>query len=144
MIKGFVPIGTQCNETKEIQILVRKISPYDFPFLASVSTCTCQQYGSIVWAISCFPLAIRLLCFHFSCLTESPRWLIQHKKIGQAAKIINYIAKVNRRPPPDLRDLELIYKQEGETEIRKRNYNFLSIFQSWNLTRNTFVMVYLW
>ena len=82
--------------------------------------------------------------FYFSCLTESPRWLIQHKKLEEASRILHYIAKINKQPSPDLSELELISKQEAETEARNRSYSFLDLFSSRSLTIKTLVMMYLW
>ena len=49
----------------------------------------------------CVPVFASLLLYPFT--PESPRWLIAVKKEKEAAKIIQQISKINKRPlPPDI------------------------------------------
>ena len=86
---------------------------------------------------------IAYILLRSSCLPESPRWLIQHGKFDEAADVVATMAKVNKRPQPDLSKLKhLQLKDEESTGDRK--YSFHDLFRNVSMAKRTLIMLYLW
>jgi len=61
---------------------------------------------------------------------ESIRWLLTHDKTDQAAKTLNRMAKINRRPPVNLSDIEsIIATAKKEQKNKALKYNYLTLFK---------------
>ncbi|KAK3105862.1 hypothetical protein FSP39_007255 [Pinctada imbricata] len=76
-------------------------------------------------------------------MPESFRWLVSHKKLDDAKKVIETMAKFNGVPVPDLSDLEKIALKGMERET-KRTYTLLDIFKSRFLRKNTLLHAFMW
>ena len=55
-----------------------------------------------------------MLTVLFSIVPESFRWLVSHGRIKRAQQTIEYVAKFNRKPVPDLKKLASVI---GENRI---------------------------
>jgi len=65
-----------------------------------------RSWRAIMFSANIWPLlAVPLYLWR---VKESPRWLIQHGRVDEAAAIIEHIARVNGADPPDWDALELV------------------------------------
>jgi len=61
---------------------------------------------------------------------ESTRWLIAQGKIEKAMETIEEIARKNKRPFPDLKELQsIIENEENEKKNNKLQYNYFTLFK---------------
>ncbi|XP_037811799.1 beta-alanine transporter-like isoform X2 [Lucilia sericata] len=93
-----------------------------------------RDWESFMW-ISTIPTALFLI--FSSYVIESPRWLINKKRFGDAIKQFKKIAKINGRKF-DMTEKELaqIYSKTKQ----EFTYGFASLFSGWRLASNTSIM----
>ncbi|XP_074649150.1 uncharacterized protein LOC141904460 [Tubulanus polymorphus] len=76
-----------------------------------------------LWTLPMYPFAVVFL-------PESARWLMQKQRFEEAEKWIKRMAKLNKRPCPDLSVLERIAEYEDEQRQHRQKYTYLDLFYS--------------
>nr|CAD2207501.1 unnamed protein product [Meloidogyne enterolobii] len=95
------------------------------------------QRVSAIFALPC----IALLLF----LSESPRFLIQSRQIGEAKKAIIRMHKIDGRPYDEAvidSVLEGLEKQSLESSNKNKKYNYLHLFYTLRFTRYTLAVAF--
>ena len=61
---------------------------------------------------------------------ESARWLFTQGRIEEGTNVLLKIAKMNRRPRPDLSNISTVLKKEmNEEKNRVLKYNYITLFK---------------
>uniref|UniRef100_A0A8C2SXT1 Solute carrier family 22 member 2-like n=1 Tax=Coturnix japonica TaxID=93934 RepID=A0A8C2SXT1_COTJA len=76
------------------------------------------------------------LLLYYWCLPESPRWLISQGKTDQAKKIVNGIAKKNRKKMPS--------HFEVNEDSGKQSPSLTDLVRTPQMRKNTFILMYNW
>ncbi|XP_063534539.1 organic cation transporter-like protein [Cydia strobilella] len=141
MVTGFVIVmefvGTQYRDV--ISAL------YQVPFnmghmLLPVFGYFCRDYSNFQLAIS-IPAVV--LLSYFFLLPETPRWLIAVKRTDEAVRILESVAKVNKRPTEAIRtDIENYQAALQNTQLKKGN--IVDLFRTPNIRKNILAMAFNW
>ncbi|XP_065367629.1 organic cation transporter 1-like [Calliphora vicina] len=93
-----------------------------------------RDWQSFMW-ISSVPAALFLI--FYSYVVESPRWLVNKKRFGDAITQLKKIAKINGRQfDMTAKELAQLYSSTKQ-EV---TYGFASLFSGWRLARNTSIL----
>lgn len=141
MVTGFVIVmefvGTQYRDV--ISAL------YQVPFnmghmLLPVFGYFCRDYSNFQLAIS-IPAVV--LLSYFFLVPETPRWLIAVKRTEEAVKILESVAKVNKRPTEAIRtDIENYQAALQKSQLKKGN--IVDLFRTPNIRKNILAMAFNW
>ncbi|XP_047990625.1 organic cation transporter-like protein [Leguminivora glycinivorella] len=141
MVTGFVIVmefvGTQYRDV--ISAL------YQVPF--NMGHMLLPVFGYFFRDYSNFQLAISIptiiLLSYFCLVPETPRWLIAVKRTEEAVKILESVAKVNKRPTEAIRtDIEKYQAALQNTQLKKGN--ILDLFRTPNIRKNILAMAFNW
>ncbi|XP_063362509.1 organic cation transporter-like protein [Cydia amplana] len=141
MVTGFVIVmefvGTQYRDV--ISAL------YQVPFnmghmLLPVFGYFCRDYSNFQLAIS-IPTVVLLT--YFFLVPESPRWLIAVKRTEEAVKILESVAKVNKRPTEAIR-MEIENYQAALQKTQLKKGNIVDLFRTPNIRKNILAMAFNW
>ena len=80
----------------------------------------------------------------FRFVPESIRWLIQKRRFKEAEKIIRHMARINRKPVPDMKLLENISQVDNEEREKVARYTYLDLFSTRKLASQTLVVMFCW
>lgn len=74
-------------------------------------------------------------------MIESPRWLINRGRLGQAAFYLNRIAKINKKNVQlNEKSLRAMLPREEPEKV----YGILSLFSGFRLAKNTIILIICW
>ncbi|XP_074648643.1 solute carrier family 22 member 15-like isoform X2 [Tubulanus polymorphus] len=90
-----------------------------------------------LWTSPFYPIAIIFL-------PESARWLMQKQRFEEAEKWIKRMAKLNKKPCPDLSVLERIAEYEDEQRQHRQKYTYLDLFYSKTLAVQSICVMFGW
>lgn len=76
-------------------------------------------------------------------LPESLRFLTVHGKVTRAHKVVQKIAKMNKKPVPDTNIINTIANKEKEDMKHRSIYSYLDLFHA-NLRKTTIVLTLSW
>ncbi|XP_064639521.1 organic cation/carnitine transporter 2-like [Lineus longissimus] len=99
------------------------------------------RHLSIATAVLGFPIL-----FTYWFCPESIRWLIAHGRIEEAEKIIERIAKFNKREKPNITCLLQDMKDAEEEKLlkKKKRYSYRHLFTTQEIRKHTLMMGYIW
>jgi hypothetical protein len=86
----------------------------------------------------------RLSSYRYSFVPESVRWLIQKRRFEEARTIIRRMAKVNKKPVPDLDLLERISMRQNTEKDMEARYTYFDLFSTVTLASRTLVVMFCW
>ncbi|XP_064621112.1 solute carrier family 22 member 15-like [Lineus longissimus] len=92
---------------------------------------------------SSLPFAPFLL-LSFVFLPESSRWLLQKQKYDVAFKWLKFVARINRRPPPDSAIIRRIGKSYAEAQKAAGHYTYANLFASKTYALRSTVLMLGW
>ncbi|XP_046579732.1 solute carrier family 22 member 4-like [Haliotis rubra] len=75
---------------------------------------------------------------------ESLRWLVAKGHLKEARRIINRIAKFNKKPVPDMSILELIAEEERAERNTAKSYSYIDLVRTRTLRPKTLITSFLW
>ncbi|XP_048736438.1 organic cation transporter protein-like isoform X2 [Ostrea edulis] len=75
---------------------------------------------------------------------ESPRWLLSKGRFKEAEDILKEIAKYNNLSLPDLTALQKASEVRSRPEKRHKNFSYWHIFQTWDMSKNSLIVMYGW
>jgi hypothetical protein len=77
---------------------------------------------------------------------ESIRWLIAHGRVEEAEKIIERIAKFNKREKPNITCLlqDMKAAEEEKTNLKSKRYSYRDLFTSREIAKRAMMMGYIW
>nr|CAD7421898.1 unnamed protein product [Timema poppensis] len=90
------------------------------------------------WSLFIIVTTIPSALFLFTCkwFPESPRWLAATGRVAKCEKALGKIAQMNETTlPPDTAEILLTLSKKKE-----KSYGFASLFSSWRLAKNTFLI----
>ena len=88
-------------------------------------------------------LLLQDICYRY--VPESFRWKVAHGKGQDARKIINSVAKINRRSgPSDLSLEELMTRMRGTDNHTDRKYTILDLLKYKAIVKNSVLLVTVW
>ncbi|XP_074648597.1 solute carrier family 22 member 15-like isoform X2 [Tubulanus polymorphus] len=90
-----------------------------------------------LWTLPFYPIAIVYL-------PESARWLMQKQRFKEAERWIERMAKLNKKPCPDLSVLERIAEYEDEQRQHRQKYTYLDLFYSKKLALQSLSVMFGW
>ncbi|KAJ8313016.1 hypothetical protein KUTeg_010389 [Tegillarca granosa] len=76
----------------------------------------------------------------FRFLPESYRWLLSKNRTKEAEAVIIKMAKINKKPVPDLSRIEIGDMLEKKTE----RFTAKDLFRTWKLARSTLLLNAMW
>ena len=75
-------------------------------------------------------------------MPESFRWLVSHNKLEKAEEVISTMARLNRKPTPDLTKLfQIMVEKEN---VRDQQYTIIDMVRSRDLLKKTLVIIFTW
>ncbi|XP_052231176.1 solute carrier family 22 member 13-like [Dreissena polymorpha] len=118
-----------------------------FDLWASVMAAFC--YWSRDWKMLNISIAVAsgLAMFGWFYFVESFRWLVSNGKVHLAQETIRKVARVNRRPEPNLTKLSVVIeKEQKEAELTKslRVYSALDLFRTRQIRKTTLLFAFIW
>ncbi|XP_067660441.1 organic cation/carnitine transporter 2-like [Haliotis asinina] len=137
--------------------------PYSMEFIGKswrqmTSVVPFWQVGSALFALSCWlrpdwsDLHIILAALHVPFLAcwfvapESLRWLAVHGKLEEAEKVVDQMARYNKREKPA--NTAILLKKLSEEEKKGKEsyhkYNYLDIYRHWNICWKSLVIQVIW
>ncbi|XP_076448619.1 solute carrier family 22 member 7-like [Babylonia areolata] len=87
-----------------------------------------------------------LLTWFLGTMPESPRWLATQGRLQEAERVVERIARVNRRPVPGARTrrvLENVARAQKEAG-QGRRYTYLDVYRGWRIARTTLILQCIW
>lgn len=78
--------------------------------------------------------------FMFKLLPESPRWLASRGRVKESAKVLEYIARINKTSVPE-NTYEVLQKIADKKE---KFYGMATLFIHWRLAKNTIIIIICW
>ncbi|KAK7506660.1 hypothetical protein BaRGS_00002135 [Batillaria attramentaria] len=97
------------------------------------------QYVGIVCSVITLPF---LIAWWF--MPESIRWLLVHERVDEAQAILCDVARRNGKAKPDVSRTRALVRTEVSRARANRLYSFRDLFRSWNLTRRTLTLSFIW
>ncbi|RWS14788.1 organic cation transporter protein-like isoform X1 [Dinothrombium tinctorium] len=95
----------------------------------------------------CFAPEI-LLIFCWSCVPESPRWLLSNKKLKRANKTIRKAIAMNKRSESSIEQkiaaLMSKCKSENEEKSKQRKANLIDLWINPNIRSKTLILYFTW
>ncbi|XP_067661285.1 organic cation/carnitine transporter 2-like [Haliotis asinina] len=137
--------------------------PYTMEFIGKgwrqvTSACSPWQVGSALFAMSCWlrpdwsDQHIILAALHVPFLAcwfvapESLRWLAVHGKLEEAEKVVDQMARYNKREKPA--NTAILLKKLSEEEKKGKEsyhkYNYIDIYRHWNICWKSLVIQVIW
>ncbi|XP_064638983.1 solute carrier family 22 member 15-like isoform X1 [Lineus longissimus] len=101
-----------------------------------------RQWRHLVLALSLTWIPFFVLACFF--LPESSRWLFHKKRYEDAHKCLTFIAKLNRKPPPDA---DLVRRVEEEFRVKEAvnsKYSYHDLFRTRYYAKITLVSMFAW
>ncbi|XP_064622968.1 organic cation transporter protein-like [Lineus longissimus] len=95
------------------------------------------QWRLLVVASGLFMFPVFALAIFF--MPESSRWLIQKGRYEEASKVLTYVARLNKRAPPDMK----LIMELGEEKVNN-NYTFLDLFRTKRYAAQTLTLMFGW
>lgn len=83
-----------------------------------------------------FPCIVPLVLLVF--LPNSPRWLLQKGKTQDACKVLQKVAKYNKK---SFRDIDL---ESEKSNVDKHDYTYMDLFRKWRICLLTCLLAYNW
>jgi hypothetical protein len=77
-------------------------------------------------------------------MPESARWSIQRGRFDEAMYWLKLIARVNKRPCPDMELLKQIAATEREAKQEQRRYTYLDLFRGKKYVTRTLLIIFSW
>ena len=71
-----------------------------------------------------------------SIVPESPRWLIQKGRFAEAKAVLQWMARVNKRPDPDFTLLTKLSAQYNREALLDSKQSFLDMFKTKRMVVN--------
>ncbi|XP_050674819.1 organic cation transporter protein-like isoform X2 [Leptidea sinapis] len=141
MVIGFVIImefvGTKYRDT--LSALYQ--TPFNFGhMLLPLFGYFFRSYNDFQLAIS---VPVLILLSYIFLLPETPRWLIAMKRTEDAYKIVERVARINKRPTTNLRSTINRYQALVERNSLKKG-NILDLFKTPNMRKNILAMSFNW
>ncbi|XP_013378671.1 solute carrier family 22 member 15-like [Lingula anatina] len=90
------------------------------------------------------PIPTVLVWFLWRFLPESPRWLAMHGKEQEAEKVLELIARVNKKPTPNFEAFRKYLEDEKRKGTTTGKYSYWDLFRTPLLTRHTLVLMFAW
>ena len=75
-------------------------------------------------------------------MPESFRWYYSHDRVEDAERVVTVVAKINRRPLPDMAYMKQAASSSSMSSDKK--YSLLDLFSSRSLIKVTVLMVIVW
>ena len=83
--------------------------------------------------------------FHHSFIPESFRWYLSHDKHAEAKKVIDRIARCNRKSPPRELTLEShLIKEDNSAKGDDKHYSVIDLFRHRALRNTTLISILNW
>ncbi|BFZ06597.1 hypothetical protein BsWGS_09635 [Bradybaena similaris] len=100
------------------------------------------RWMHFICAILCTPF---LLGYFF--LPESMRWLTVKGKVEEAAKVVEQIARINKKEYDQdkcFKKIQKIAQRERELLEKGKKYSYLDVYRGWKMARLTLTLQFVW
>ncbi|KAL5005556.1 hypothetical protein ScPMuIL_019012 [Solemya velum] len=108
-------------------------------------------YGGVAWIVPdwkkvhyvtaafCVPFLLT-----WRIVPESFRWLVAKRKFDEAEKVLQNMAKWNKKPIPDFNRIRKVVGIEADDKEKKGNPTIITLFRSKDLTKKTLLLAFMW